>query len=212
MVNFLALLGWSPGNDVELMALQEMIGLFDTTRLLKTASVFDEKKLEWMNGQHIMRTTAAELATHLAPLWRNDGKDPAWLSAEPDRVFAVIELNKQRARTTLQLADQVRVFFERPDLAKAPPTALKLLDAPLAKSALTAIRDALHPLNLWTIESIHTTLGAVPAALNAKAGDVFQPLRAALTGSNASAEIYGVVHLMGREESVARIDAALARA
>jgi glutamyl-tRNA synthetase len=164
-----------------------------------------------MNGQYIMRTSATELVTHLSPLWRKDSDDPAWVSSDLARVLAVIELNKHRARTTLQLADQVRVFFERPDLTNAPPEALKLLDAPNAKPALSAIRNALVDVREWTPASVHDTLHPIPDTLSIKAGETFQPLRAALTGSNASAEIFGVVHLMGREESIARIDAALAR-
>jgi glutamyl-tRNA synthetase len=206
MVNFLSLLGWSPGNDIELMELQEMIDRFDAANLLKKPSVFDEKKLEWMNGQHIMRTAATALVTHLSPLWRRDGNDPAWLATELDRVLAVIELNKHRARTTLQLADDVRVFFERPAIG---PEALKLLQAPSAAANLEACASALRGVTDWMHQAVHDTLAPVPEQLGVKPKDVFQPLRAALTGSAASAEIYGVIQLIGREEVLARIDAAI---
>ena len=212
MVNFLALLGWSPKNDVELMSLAELVDRFDTNGLLKSPSVFDPKKLEWMNGQHMIRSTVGELVPHVSPLLAKDGALPAWFDPASPRVAAVIELAKGRSRTTMQLAEQIRVFFERPELTAIPSAAQKLLDTPIAPAALKAARDAIAGANgAWTMESVHALLEPVPAALGAKPGDAFQPLRAALTGSNASPEIYAVVFHVGREESIARIDAALAR-
>jgi glutamyl-tRNA synthetase len=209
MVNFLSLLGWSPGDDIELMTIEEMVDRFEATKLLKKPSVFDEKKLEWMNGQYIMRTPALELLAHLAALWRHDGSEPDWLTADVDRIVAAVELNKARARTTLQLAHDVRVFFERPDVGAAPATALKLLQAPNARQALAAVRDALAGIREWSAASIHDALSSLPDSLHAKPAEVFQPLRVALTGSAASAEIYGVVNLIGQREAIARIDAAI---
>jgi glutamyl-tRNA synthetase len=212
MVNFLALLGWSPKNDIELMSLPELIERFDVAGLLKSPSVFDTKKLEWMNGQYMSRATVAELVPHLTPLLAKDGVVPSWFTPEAPRGAAVVDLVKGRSRTTLQLAEQVRVFFERPDLSAIPPAAQKLLDTPLAPTALTAVRDVLTGADgAWTLEVVQALLEPVPAALGAKPGDVFQPLRAALTGSNASPEIYAVVFHVGREEAIARISAALAR-
>jgi glutamyl-tRNA synthetase len=206
MLNFLALLGWSPGNDVELMSLEEMIAAFDSSRLLKTPSVFDTKKLEWMNGQHIMRTPATELVLHLAPLLRTDGQDPPWLTSDRERVLAVVELNKQRARTTLQLASDVRVFFERPPLG---PDAVKLLQLPNATATLEAASAALKATPEWSHSAVHDALSPLPDRLASKPKEVFQPLRAAVTGSAASAEIFGVIHLIGRQEVIDRITAAI---
>ncbi len=212
MMNFLALLGWSPKNDVELMTRAEMIDYFDVASLLKAPSVFDPKKLEWMNGQHMLRMSTAELVPYLAPLLAKDGKAPAWIEPPDPRVGAVIDVCRVRARTTIQLAEQIRVFFERPDLTAMLPAAAKLLDAPGATAALSAVRDAITSAAAnWTMESVHTALEPVPAKLGVKPGELFQPLRAALTGSNASPEIYAVVLNVGRDETLARIDAALAR-
>jgi glutamyl-tRNA synthetase len=211
MENFLALLGWSPGNDVELMTRDELIAAFDPSGLQKAPSVFDPKKLEWMNGQYMSRTPAADLVPLMLAVLSENGKAPAWAAADPERVAAVAELCKGRARTTLQLAEHVRVFFERPDLRALPPAAQKLLDAPNASVGLKAIRDALSsPNGEWTAVSVQARLEPIPASLGIKPGDVFQPVRAALTGSNASPEIYAVVFHMGRDESIARLDAALA--
>jgi glutamyl-tRNA synthetase len=212
MMNFLALLGWSPKNDLELMSSAEMIDHFDVENLLKAPSIFDPKKLEWMNGQHMLRMSVDELIPFLVPLLAKDGTPPAWIAPPDPRVAAVIDVCRVRARTTIQLAEQIRVFFERPDLSVMIPAAAKLLDAPGAPAALRAVRDAIESVTGdWTIETVHAALEPIPAKLGVKPGDLFQPLRAAVTGSNASPEIYAVVLNVGREECLARIDAALAR-
>ncbi|HKS07006.1 MAG TPA: glutamate--tRNA ligase [Gemmatimonadaceae bacterium] len=212
MVNFLSLLGWSPGHDIEVMTANELLERFDTAGLLKKPSVFDPKKLEWMNGQHVSRMSASELLPQLRAHFAHDGAEPAWLTkADPARLNAVIELAKVRSRTTLQLADQVRAFFAAPDLGAMPDAAAKLLRGENAARSLDAVRTALTSANgEWTVERVQALLEPVPGTLGIKAGDVFQPLRAALTGSNVSPEIYAVVYHIGRDESVARIGSALA--
>jgi glutamyl-tRNA synthetase len=213
MVNFLALLGWSPGHDIELMTDAELLERFELEGLLRKPSVFDTKKLEWMNGQHLSRASAAELLPHLRAVLGagvEGGELPAWAREDTPRLLAVVDLAKIRSRTTLQLADQVRVFFERPDAAHLPDATAKLLRGPSVASSLRAVRDALTGANEWTAESVQALLEPVPASLGLKPGDVFQPLRAALTGSPVSPEIYGVVYHIGRDECIARIDAALA--
>lgn len=210
MVNFLSLLGWSPGHDIELMSREELIERFDTNGLLKKPSVFDTKKLEWMNGQHISRTSAEELLPHLRVALTKDGKEPAWLVSQAARVKEVVELTKARSRTTIQLADQVRIFFERPDLSALPAAAATLLQGEHVARALGAVRDALKSANgEWTAASVQALLEPVPVALGIKAGDAFQPLRAALTGSNVSPEIYAVVFQIGRDECIRRITTAI---
>ncbi len=211
MVNFLALLGWSPGNDVEVMSREELATLFNAEHLLKKASIFDVKKLEWMNGQHLSRANAAALRPHLLPRLVTATHDAAFWASVTDRLDPVIELTKARARTTLQLAEQVRVFFVPPDLTAITPAAEKLLRATAAAPALHAVLAALAPLgDPLTPEGVKSALDPLPTALGIKAGDVFQPLRAALTGSNVSPEIFALVATMGREETLVRVRTALA--
>jgi glutamyl-tRNA synthetase len=211
MLNFLALLGWSPGNDLEVMSREELRTLFNAEHLLKKASIFDVKKLEWMNGQHLSRTSATALRPHVLPRLATPTHDAAFWDGLGARLDPIIELTKVRSRTTLQLAEQVRVFFVPPDLATIPPAAEKLLRAPAAVPALTAVATAIEPLqDPLDPEAVKLALEPLPTALAIKAGDVFQPLRAALTGSNVSPEIFALVAAMGRDESLTRIRTALA--
>jgi len=211
MVNFLSLLGWSPGGDLEVMSRDDLIERFGVDGLLKKPSIFDTKKLEWMNGQHLSLTPAADLLPHLTALLAGEGSVPSWLSADNARLEAIIDLAKARSRTTLQLAAQVRVFFEAPDLGTMMPAAEKLLCSQNARAALAAVGTALQaPPAEWSMESVRALLEPIPESLGIKAGDVFQPLRAALTGSNVSPEIFSVAFHVGATPSLERVNAALA--
>src|SRR5918992_6048136 len=100
MVNFLALLGWSPGGDREVMTLDEMVQLFSTDGLQKKAAIFDPKKLEWMNGQHLSRTPAVELEPVVTPKMADAGVATSGeLARRRDWYLALIDLLKVRART-----------------------------------------------------------------------------------------------------------------
>jgi glutamyl-tRNA synthetase len=132
MVNFLALLGWSPGGNVEVMDLRELVDRFDVDGLLRKASVFDTKKLEWMNGQHLSTTPTTALIEILRPLLATEGTAPAWLDVNDGRLVEIVELTKGRARTTLQLAREVRMFFDAPVLETFESAAAELLRRPQA--------------------------------------------------------------------------------
>ena len=111
MVNFLSLLGWSPGDDREFMTLDELIAAFDATRILKKSSVFDMEKLEWLNGRHIAAKSTEELVEQIRAQLGTD----ADLAVDPlgDSEWAadLMELIKVRARTLGELAEQARPFL-----------------------------------------------------------------------------------------------------
>ena len=112
MVNFLALMGWSPGGDREVMSLEEMIALFSLDGLQKKAAIFDTKKLEWMNGQHLSRVSAMELEPRLTPALIEAGIATAeMLESRREWYLALIDLLKVRARTVLDMVRQAAPFF-----------------------------------------------------------------------------------------------------
>src|SRR5687767_9501379 len=112
MVNFLALLGWSPGGDREVMALDEMVELFSADGLQKKAAIFDPKKLEWMNGQHLSRTPAAELEPLVTPLMLDAGIATATeLAARREWYLGLIDLLKVRARIVGDIVKQAGPYF-----------------------------------------------------------------------------------------------------
>ncbi|MEO8624041.1 MAG: glutamate--tRNA ligase, partial [bacterium] len=212
MLNFLALLGWAPGNDIEVMTVPQMIELFDTKGLQKKAAIFDTKKLEWMNGQHLQLLPVDELVARVTPALVAAG-----LATEADLVgrsewfLALLELLKIRARTVEDIVHQA-VPYLRDDIEfDADAVAKQWKDRTGTATILGGVRDALSEVSHWESPAMEEALRTVAERLGFgdKAGKIFQPLRVALTGQTASPGIFDVLMILGRARSLARINAAL---
>jgi len=118
MVNFLALLGWSPGGDREVMSMDEMVQLFSEKGLLRKAAVFDTKKLDWMNGQHLSRLPGAELAPLALAAFERDGLHPDVKSPE---FHKLLDFVKERCRTLDDLARLARPYLTATTTTTLPP-------------------------------------------------------------------------------------------
>lgn len=206
MVNFLALLGWSPGDDREVMGREELVGAFSADRILKKGAVFDLEKLEWLNGQHIAGTAASRLAPMVEASLLEEGVEPV----EPARLEAVIDLVKNRPRTVPALVAQVRPFvatdieYEQSAVDrfwKRPEESARVLRALIPE--LAAVPDP------WTPDSLEPGIRGVAEQLDMGAGRIINPLRVALMGQGVSPGIFEVVALMGRDLVERRIVTAL---
>jgi glutamyl-tRNA synthetase len=212
MLNFLALLGWSPGNDIEVMTVPQMIDLFSTDGLSKNAAIFDTKKLEWMNGQHLGLMSSAELIPLVSPGLVAAGLATATeLAGRADWLTALIELLKVRARTVDDIIRQAHPYFGQAVDYDEEVVAKQWKDRDATRDILQATHDALAALTDWTLQSTETALRAMAETRAIASGKIFQPLRVALTGLAASPGIFDVLVVLGRERSLARIAAAVAR-
>jgi glutamyl-tRNA synthetase len=210
MLNFLALLGWSPGNDIEVMSVDEMIELFSTEGLSRKAAIFDPQKLEWMNGQHLSRTPPERLLPTVADALERAGlasrKD---VEKRRDWYLALIELLKIRARTIDDLVRQAAPYLKE-EIDYDPAAVEKQWKDPEATAKLlAATRDRLATAPDWSPTSLETELRALADTLGTTAGKIFQPLRVALTGMMASPGIFDVLQTLGRDRALARVDAAI---
>ena len=181
MLNFLALLGWSPGGDREVMTRDEMVARFDEAGFLAKASVFDPKKLEWMNGQHLASMDRAALTTLVVPKLIASGRvTDASLALRADRLEAALRLvqDQRRARTVDEVVAQALLFvadgmtYDDAALAKA------WKDPADACAVLVAARDTLAACPTWdreTYEGALTRLGDRAAALARAHGRDVQP-------------------------------------
>jgi glutamyl-tRNA synthetase len=210
MVNFLALLGWSPGNDIEVMTVPEIVERFSADALSKNAAVFDLKKLEWMNGQHLSMMSAADLA----PLVTR-GIVAAELATEPELsarqawYFTLIDLLKVRARTVDDIVRQAVPYLREQIEYDAEAVAKTWKDAAASGEVLEATRAALDAAVGWEAAPLEDSLRALAESRGIAAGKLFQPLRLALTGVTASPGIFDVLVMLGRERSLERIEAAV---
>jgi len=214
MLNFLALLGWSPGNDIEVMTLPQMVELFGVEGLQKKAAIFDPKKLEWMNGQHLSLLPSEELATIVTPALERAGlATAADLASRHDWYIALLELLKVRARTIDDIVRQATPYFRDEITYDDDAVAKQWKDRPATAELLAAVRDALGAIPSWEPTAMEDALRALAERLGfgEKAGKIFQPLRVALTGLGVSPGIFDVLLMLGRDRSLTRIDAAIAR-
>ncbi len=199
MRNFLALMGWSPGGDREIIPEDEMIRRFTLEGIQKKPAVFDTTKLEWLNGQYLSAVPVEDL---LEPVKRQ--LSLMGVQANGD-LRPLIDSVKARSRTILHVAEQVatRLYPERskPD-AKGQALILKMGPAFVANLDLasTALK-ALKP-NEWEPERLLTTLKGVAEANNLKLGDVMQPVRVALTGSTVSEPVNELLFVVGPQSSI----------
>jgi glutamyl-tRNA synthetase len=203
MRNFLALLGWSPGGDREILAEDEMIRLFTLDGIQKKAAVFDTTKLEWMNGQYLSALPAEEL---LQPVHRQLGRmgiDPA------GDLKPLIDSVKARSRTILHVAEQVAVRLDptRATLDAKGEALIRKMGATFARNLVLA-STALEALDQseWNPDRLVETLRGVAETHSLKLGDVMQPVRVALTGSTVSEPVNELLAVVGRERSLRRLD------
>ncbi len=202
MRNFLALLGWSPGGDREIMTRDEMVQLFSFDGVQKKAAVFDTTKLEWMNGQYLSASTPEDLFPLVAPQLAELGVDGG-----RESVLRAIGAVKTRSRTTIDVAKQVAVRLDAKYVTldeKATKEIAK--DSAGYKSALQAAIGALHDVE-WTPQAIEAALRALADKLGVPAGKVFQPIRIALTGGTVSEPVNELLFVVGKAAALERLEA-----
>jgi glutamyl-tRNA synthetase len=195
------------------MTRSEMVELFEADGLSRKAAVFDPQKLEWMNGQHLMAMPLEALGPRVATALEAAGlATAAELEGRPDFFRLLLDLLRVRSRTIDELVRQAGPYLrETLDFDADAVGKLWLKDPAQADALLAASRAALAGLGRWDAAAMEPALRAVAERLGIGAGKLFQPLRLALTGVTATPGMFDVLVLLGRERSLARIDAARAR-
>ena len=203
MRNFLALLGWSPGGDREIMTQDEMIQLFSFEGMLKKAAVFDTTKLEWMNGQYLSAATAEALFPIVAPQLAELG-----ITADRDATLRAIAAVKTRSRTTIEVARQVAVRLDAKRVVLDDKAAKEIAkDEAGYKSTLQASIERLRDSD-WSAEALEKTLRALSDERGVAAGKIFQPIRIALTGGTVSEPVNELLVVVGKDAALRRLEAA----
>ena len=208
VVNFLAILGWSPGDDEEIVPRHEMLERFDLGAVSKNPAVFDTTKLEWMNGVYIRQMSPEAFASDLGGLVSADlGRE---LSAdESQSLVDLAPLVQERAKLLTEVAPQVRFLFVE-DLEYDQVSWNKVMTTPEAPVSLQGAATALGAAE-WTHDGVETALRAMLEQHELSARKGLQPLRVALTGSSVSPPLFESIVAVGRDSTLARFEAALAR-
>ena len=204
MVNFMALLGWHPEGNQEIFSLDELAQAFDIDRVQASGAIFNEEKLGWINREHMKRKTDDELVVMLKPFVEEMG-----LSAPDDMLKKIIDVERPRANTLSDILTSGSFFFKLPEY---DASLLSWKQAPPSKVA-DVLRDVLGTMGTIAAGDFHKELlnehlAAVIARVGSR-GEVLWPLRVALSGQSASPDPLEIMEVVGKEESIARITAAL---
>jgi glutamyl-tRNA synthetase len=211
LLNYLVRLGWSHG-DQEVFTRAEMIAAFDIADVNKAASAFNPEKLLWLNQQHLMHTDPVTVVPYLKPHLARIGIDSAGCGgsggAGDDAFLArIVVAQRERVKTLKEMAQASRYFFGAAVELDTKAAAKHLNDE--GRAVLAELRGVLAGAPDWTAAPLNAALNALATARGIGLGKVAQPLRVALTGNTISPPIDLTLELLGRERSMARLDAAL---
>lgn len=197
IVNHLALLGWSPGDDREVLSIDELIEAFDLERVSSNPAAFDPEKLTWLNNRYIQSLDDDDLAARCLHFLTEQGLTP-----DPTLLRAAMPLVQERMKTLAEAPALLRFLFTD-DLEPTEKAAALIAKAP--EGYLARAADALGSVDGWTTTDITEALDALAGREGLSRTKAFQPVRAAVTGSNVSPPLPESLELLGKERSLARL-------
>ena len=211
MVNFLALLGWSLDDKTELMSRHELINNFSLERVSRTAAVFNHEKLNWMNGVYIRQLTADEFFTVVEPYLMMDKLAGEALISNEKYVRDILPLIHERTRTLTEVAELIQFFFV--DELEYDTNLLigKNMSRESAIQSLESAQQKLEQLKVFDTDSMEIVLRPLAVELGLKTGQLFGTLRVATTGRTVAPPLFQTMSVLGKEQSIRRIKAALGR-
>jgi glutamyl-tRNA synthetase len=204
LMNYLALLGWSKDADTTFVSRAELVEAFELSRVSSNPASFDVQKLEWMNNHYIQRLEDDDLAARCLPFLTHAG-----LSPEPARLRAAMPLVKDRMKRLTESVGMLRFLFT--DDVEPNDKARDLM-AKAPEGYLGAVAEALAATEPWAADPIKDALDEVSRSFGLNRTKGWQPVRAAVTGSNVSPPLPESLALLGREPTLRRIRAAAERA
>jgi glutamyl/glutaminyl-tRNA synthetase len=207
MVNFLALLGWNPGGDREIMQIEEIIDCFDLARLTKSNSLFDREKLLAFNTEHIRQVGREKLLQHFKDYLK--AIESPMMSADDETLKKIIEICAG-ARTLADIERKSRFLFLADDKIEYDEKAVKkVLLKNDGLAILSIVRDKLAAMEQFADENIEGMLRSLAEEKQVGLGKVAQPLRLAICGTTISPPIFDSVQMLGKENTLTRVDITL---
>jgi glutamyl-tRNA synthetase len=204
LVNFLALLGWSPGDATEILDRSQLVLRFDLDGINRKSAIFDTQKLEWMNGRYLAELPASTLTALLREqLPRTSELPDAWL----ERLVALLQ---PRSRTLIDLVEQARPYLADEVTYSDDAVARHWKSPADVADRMEQLRVRLAALPVWSEPDLEAEVRAAADSAGVGAGKLIHPLRLALTGTAASPGIFEVAALLGRERTLQRVDRAIA--
>ncbi len=208
VVNFLALLGWNPGNTQEIFSLDELVAAFSLERVNRANAVFELQKLMWLNGVYIRSLAVEDLADRSIPFLADAGiVDPD--QVDLDYLRGAVALEQERLKNLTEAPAALDFFFEE-EVTPDPKHLVAKKQTPEASlRALELVLTRLQAMPAWNHDSIETCLRGIAAELGWKAGQLFMPIRVAITGKTATPPLFETMEVLGSIRTLARMKSAI---
>ncbi len=211
LVNMLALLGWSPGEDREIMDMEFMAGNFSLDAISRNAAVFDEKKLDWMNAQYIQKMDGDALFNKLAARFMESGligKKPDGTDEENRKLKGCIRLFRPRAKRLTDFVESSGYFFSDPAGYDTAAVQAHWPDASV-HIWIESVMISLKNISEWKTDSIEKSVRETALEIGVPAGKLIHALRLAVTGRGASPGLFEVMEVIGKDPVLRRLDRAV---
>jgi glutamyl/glutaminyl-tRNA synthetase len=205
MVNFLALLGGSPGGDLELMSRDEMTARFSLEGISSGDAVFNTEKLDWMNGQYIARMPIADLAAAVTPRLAEAGLADSPVVRDTAALHRLLELLRPRAKRITDFVEQAAPLLSN-TVEYQPEAIEKHLGTPGLGDHVAALAAALRAITPFDEPHVESAVRGTAEQRSIKAGVLIHATRVALTGRMTSPGLFELIVLLGREETRARLE------
>ena len=208
IVNYLTLLGWAPDAEQEIIDLPTTVQEFELEKMSKKAAIYDTKKLTWLNGHYLNSMPLTEIVKEAEPFFVESGLvTAAWIKEHKEFFNHLIDVVRVRVKTLQEVVDASTYFFKDFTEYDAKGVAKQFKDG--AAELLQYCREQLAELPDFTLASTEKCYNDIAAAKGLGLGKVIQPSRLALTGRTVSPGMFDVMTLLGREKTLARLDAAI---
>lgn len=203
LLNYLALLGWSPGEDKEIFKFEELIDEFSIDKVVKKGAVFDEKKLNWVCGQHLSNKKSNELLLDMRELYGE------WNEKENENyILDVIDIVKARVKSLTELEYFSNYFFNDPIDFDEKVVRKRWKDSEV-NDLMNRYWEKLHELLIWDSESIEEHLRNFAESEGISAGKLIHPIRIGISGQGVGPSLFDLMALLGRERVLRRINYAI---
>ena len=202
LLNYLALLGWNPGTEEEIFDLDSLVKNFDIRKVQKKSATYDQKKFNWISSQHLMKEDSGKVLNRLANI------DPKWGEPkEQDYLLKVIDLIKPRSNSLIDLIDQSQYFFSSPK--EFDSIQLKNIWKQDTAEKIIELKSVLDSIDSWVAIELESNFKSFTDQRGIGIGKVMQPMRFLICGSLEGPSLFDLMELIGKEESLKRINYAI---
>ncbi|MCM8784322.1 MAG: glutamate--tRNA ligase [Candidatus Omnitrophica bacterium] len=207
LVNYLALLGWSPGENQEIISLKKMIEKFSLDKVNKTAAAFSDEKLDWINSQYIRMLDIDKLSVLLKKRleeegWIKEGFNDQWFKG-------LVSLLHKRIKTLGDFIEQTRFIFEDEIEYDSVAVAQFLTNKPYLSQGINELIRRIEEMPVFDVKNIETLLRSIAEELKISAKDFILPVRVAITGKSVSPPLFESIYFLGKEKVIKKLEYAL---